>query len=140
MLADWNQKSEFFEFTRGRFVCDEAAQVACRRVHFNMNELAKTAALSMGAERCIDVEKCPDGLYNKAFIFTFENGLQIIGKVPNPVAGLPHFTTASEVATLDFVCMSPPIECDEAFANISSVASKCFAPPSSSSLCMVFKQ
>ncbi|KAF2431190.1 phosphotransferase enzyme family protein [Tothia fuscella] len=91
-VQDWNQKPEFFEFTRGRFVSDEVAQVACRRVHFDMNELAKTAALSMGAKRCINVEKCPDGL-----------GRQIVGKVPNPIAGLPHFTTASEVATLDFL-------------------------------------
>ncbi|KAF2475119.1 phosphotransferase enzyme family protein [Lindgomyces ingoldianus] len=102
-VQDWNQKPEFFEFTRGRFVSDEAAQVVCRRVHFDMNELAKTAALSMSARRCIDVEKCPDRLYNKAFIFTLEDGRQIVGKVPNPIAGLPHFTTASEVATLDFL-------------------------------------
>ena len=84
---------------------DEAAQVACRGVHFDMNELAKTAALSMGAKRCIDVEKCPDGLYNKASTFTLEDGRKIVGKVPNPIAGLPHFTTASKVTTIDLVCM-----------------------------------
>jgi hypothetical protein len=140
LLVDWNQKPEFFEFTRGRFVSDEAAQVACRRVHFDMNELAKTAALSIGAKRCVDVEKCPDGLYNKAFIFTLEDGRQIVGKVPDPIAGLPHFTTASEVATLDFVCISPSLECYKTFANMSSVATKCFAPPSSSSLRMEFKE
>lgn len=94
---------EFFEFTRGRFVSDEKSNVHQRHVKFDMNELAKIAASSVGAQACLTIEKCPDGLYNKAFIFTLDNGRQVIGKVPNPIAGIPHFTTASEVATLSFV-------------------------------------
>ncbi|KAI3120539.1 hypothetical protein CBS147326_9423 [Penicillium roqueforti] len=31
-----------------------------------------------------------------------DDGQEIIAKVPNPNAGVPHFTTASEVATMDF--------------------------------------
>ncbi|KAJ5964487.1 Aminoglycoside phosphotransferase [Penicillium vulpinum] len=31
------------------------------------------------------------------------DGSQVVGKVPNPNAGRAHFTTASEVATMDFV-------------------------------------
>jgi hypothetical protein len=84
-------------------VSDEGSQVSCRQIRFDMNELAKTAASSMGAEKCVPVQKCLDGLYNKAFIFTLDDGRQVIGKVPNPNAGTSHFTTASEVATLDFV-------------------------------------
>jgi hypothetical protein len=68
-----------------------------------MNELAQVAAKSIGASHCVGIEKCPDGLYNKAYIFTMDNGHQVIGKVPNPNAGVPHHTTASEVATMDFV-------------------------------------
>lgn len=79
--------------------------MASRRVRFDMNELVKIAVTTMKAERCINVEKCPDGLYNKAFLLTLNDGRQVIGKVPNPIAGIPHFTTASEVATLDFVCI-----------------------------------
>ena len=44
-----------------------------------------------------------DGLYSKALLLTMDDGVQVIGKVPNPNAGIPHFTTASEVATMDFV-------------------------------------
>ena len=31
---------------------------------------------------------------------------RLLAKSPNPIAGMSHFTTASEVATLDFVCIS----------------------------------
>ncbi|KAL9079198.1 MAG: hypothetical protein Q9157_001907 [Trypethelium eluteriae] len=33
-----------------------------------------------------------------------DDGSQVVAKIPNPNAGMPHFTTASEVATMDFVC------------------------------------
>jgi len=68
-----------------------------------MNELVREAEKSIDAVRCIDVKKCPDGFYNKAYVFTMDDGRQVIGKVPNPNAGIPHYTTASEVATMDFV-------------------------------------
>ncbi|KAI9709530.1 MAG: hypothetical protein M1820_003290 [Bogoriella megaspora] len=100
---DWNLHKELFSFTRGRFVSDEAGQLSCRHVNFDMNELVKAAVSSIGAKECISLEKCPDGQYNKAFIFTMDDGRQVIGKVPNPNAGTPHFTTASEVATIDFL-------------------------------------
>ncbi|KAF2835100.1 hypothetical protein M501DRAFT_989087 [Patellaria atrata CBS 101060] len=34
-----------------------------------------------------------------------DNGKGIITKLPNPNAGRPHYTTASEVATMDFPCI-----------------------------------
>lgn len=81
--------------------------MAVRYVRFDMNELAKIAAKSIGHRhaplQCINVEKFPDGLFNKTFLFTMDDGSQVVGKVPNRNAGLPHYTTASEVATMDFV-------------------------------------
>ncbi|KAF2127104.1 hypothetical protein P153DRAFT_424425 [Dothidotthia symphoricarpi CBS 119687] len=74
-----------------------------RKVQFNVNELARCAAEAVGAKSCVNIEKYPDGMYNKAMLLTMENGSQVVAKVPNPNAGLPHFTTASEVATMDFV-------------------------------------
>jgi len=32
-----------------------------------------------------------------------EAGTQVVAKIPNPNAGQPHLTTASEVATMEFV-------------------------------------
>lgn len=74
-----------------------------RESRFDMNRLASVAANSVGAGQCISIEKYPDGMYNKAFLMTMENGREVVAKVPHPNAGIPHFTTASEVATMDFV-------------------------------------
>jgi hypothetical protein len=35
------------------------------------------------------------------------DGRQFIARLPNPNAGRPHFTTASEVATMDYVLPLP---------------------------------
>lgn len=102
-FLDWNAPDDLFSFTRGRFVLDEADQIASRHIRFNMNELARIAAESVGAKVCVAVEKCPDGMYNKSFVLAMDNGQEVIAKVPNPNAGISHLTTASEVATMDFV-------------------------------------
>lgn len=82
--------------------------MSIREVKFDMNALVDCAAGSIGssATQCTRVEKFPDGMYNKTLLFTMEDGSQVVGKVPNPNAGRPHFTTASEVATMDFVSTS----------------------------------
>ncbi|KAJ5086507.1 phosphotransferase enzyme family protein [Penicillium alfredii] len=103
--ADWNSHDEFFCYTRGRFITNESHEMAIRHVKFNMNELAKCAAKSIGPDsaHCVRIDKFPDGMFNKTFLFTMDNGAQVVGKVPNPNAGRAHYTTASEVATMDFV-------------------------------------
>lgn len=101
--TDWNSHSEFFNFTGARWVSNEKYEMAMRHVPFDMNELAKLAAQSVGTTKCVHVEQMSQGLYNKPFLFSMEDGSLVIGKVPNLSAGLPHFTTASEVATMDFV-------------------------------------
>lgn len=77
--------------------------MAIRRVHFNMNELVQVAAKSIGASHCVGNRKCPEGVYNKAYVFTMDNVYQVIAKVPDPNAGVSHITPESEVATMDFV-------------------------------------
>jgi hypothetical protein len=78
-----------------------------RYVRFNMNELAQVAAQSIGAGSCTSVRKFPDGMYNKSFTLTMDDGQEVVAKVPNPNAGLAHYSTASEVATMDFVSTLP---------------------------------
>jgi hypothetical protein len=101
--------------------------MAQRRVRFSMKELAGVAASSIGAGRCVHVEKCPDGLYNKAYVFRMDDGREVIGKVPNPNAGLPHYSTASEVATMDYVGVPPdPVipSCPKQFTH-TSISRRC---------------
>jgi hypothetical protein len=100
---DLQYNDDIFNFTRGRFVIDEAFEMSQRHVQFNVNELARLAAEAVGANICVKIKKYPDGMYNKAMLLTMDNGTQVVAKVPNPNAGKPHFTTASEVATMDFV-------------------------------------
>jgi hypothetical protein len=47
--------------------------------------------------------KCIEGQYNKAFVLTMDNGSEIVAKLPNLNAGPAFYTTASEVATRQFV-------------------------------------
>ncbi|EEH35874.2 phosphotransferase enzyme family protein [Paracoccidioides lutzii Pb01] len=85
-------------------------EMAQRYIHFDVEELARVGAAAVGAQSCLKVEKYPDGMYNKAFLLTMDNGMQAVAKIPNPNAGLPHLTTASEVATMEFVrsvCKTP---------------------------------
>jgi hypothetical protein len=49
------------------------------------------------------VLKCREGLNNKAYILTMDNGSEVFAKLSNPIAGPAFYTTASEVATREFV-------------------------------------
>ncbi|OJJ50188.1 hypothetical protein ASPZODRAFT_157128 [Penicilliopsis zonata CBS 506.65] len=104
-----NQNSnDLFRFTRGRFLSDESRHLSKRYVQFEIDELARLAVraaetASQGSRRCVNTEKLPDGMHNKVVRFTMDDGSQIVGKVPNPNAGKANFTTASEVATMDFL-------------------------------------
>jgi hypothetical protein len=44
-----------------------------------------------------------EGNFNKSFLVTMTDGREVVAKIPNPNAGRPHFNTASEVATMDYV-------------------------------------
>jgi hypothetical protein len=95
----------FHRYTGGRWLFNEKKQLADRSIKFNMTELVRAATTSqvVNIDSCINVEKLPEGDFNKAFLITMRDGQQVIAKVPNPNAGLPFYTTASEVATMDFV-------------------------------------
>ena len=43
------------------------------------------------------------GSYNKVFALNFDNRVEAIARIPTTLAGAPFFTSASEVATLEFV-------------------------------------
>jgi len=51
----------------------------------------------------VNVSKLSEGNFNKVFLATMQNGKQLIVKIPNPNSGPAHYTTASEVATMQFV-------------------------------------
>ena len=48
------------------------------------------------------MEKIAESL-NRVFLVTFQNGQQVIVRIPTPISGPSHFSTASEVTTMDFL-------------------------------------
>ena len=103
-------KPEYHVYTAGRWLFNESQQLAERLVNFNFDELVKVAmqSLDSGSHVCKKVEKLPEGNYSKAFLLTTESGHQLVAKVPNPNAGPRFYTTASEVATMEFVSSITP--------------------------------
>lgn len=75
-----------------------------------MNELVSIAARSVGSSFCKNVQKLSEGQYNKVFLLEMDDGSQTVAKVPNPNAGRPNLTTASEVATMEFVSIASSTE------------------------------
>ena len=107
MHTDSNEhSSDLFRYTSSRWLWDEEKQLEQRYRHFDARELQRLAAYSVGANACVDIKKCGEGNYNKVFRLTMHDGMTIIARIPNPNAGPPHYTTASEVATMDFVSKS----------------------------------
>ncbi|KAE9365715.1 phosphotransferase enzyme family protein [Stipitochalara longipes BDJ] len=92
----------FFHYTSGRWLWDEESQQRERFLAFNVQELQRKAAESVGAQSCVSITKLAEGGYNKVFRLVMDNGSVAIARIPNPNAGPAHKTTASEVATMDF--------------------------------------
>ncbi|KAE8407474.1 phosphotransferase family protein [Aspergillus pseudonomiae] len=92
-----------FKYTSGRWLIDEEHQLAQRYVKFHVNNLcSKAASVFSDSTTCMDIIKI-EGNFNKAFLLTMDDGHEVVAKVPCPNAGPPSLTTASEVATLNFL-------------------------------------
>lgn len=100
-----SQYQDFFRYTSGRWVWDEEQQLLDRYIRFNVPELQRVAATSVGAKECVSMTKLAEGSFNKVFRLIMDNGSVVIARIPNPNAGPSYYTTASEVATMDFVRM-----------------------------------
>lgn len=44
-----------------------------------------------------------EGGFNRIFLIQFDDGEDVVVRIPTPIAGPPRYTTASEVATLDWL-------------------------------------
>ncbi|KAL8804353.1 MAG: hypothetical protein Q9200_005863 [Gallowayella weberi] len=98
---DWNTHESLFKYTSGRWLFDEAKQLAKRSSNFDMNSLARLAAESVGSHTCSSVVKVAESDLNKIYLMTTGDGKEVIAKVPH--TGLSGGIIASEVATMDYV-------------------------------------
>ncbi|KAK0110887.1 hypothetical protein ONS96_002473 [Cadophora gregata f. sp. sojae] len=99
-------EADLYRYTRHRWVYNEAYNLSQRYLKFDLQELVRVAVTAMsehGAHHCIEVLKCKEGMNNKAFLLTMDNGSVVFAKLPHLCAGPAFYTTASEVATRTFL-------------------------------------
>lgn len=82
---------------------NETDRLSERYVKFRPTELQRIAGEAVQQEYCPDIAKLAEGGFNKVFLLRAKNGREVIARIPTPIAGPPHYTTASEVATMDFL-------------------------------------
>ncbi|KAL4761035.1 kinase-like domain-containing protein [Aspergillus foveolatus] len=94
--------TDLFEYISGRWLWDEEQQLRNRFSPFDIPELQKVAASSVGASKCVGITKLAEGSFNKTFKLTMDNGMNAIARIPHRIAGPRYYMTASEVATMKF--------------------------------------
>ncbi|PGG97673.1 hypothetical protein AJ80_09656 [Polytolypa hystricis UAMH7299] len=100
--VDDRPHADLFQYTSGCWLWDEEQQLRDRFTPFNVSELQRIAASSIGANKCVTMTKLAEGSFNKTFRLIMDNGSAAIARIPHPIAGPKYYTTASEVATMDF--------------------------------------
>ncbi|CAA7266683.1 unnamed protein product [Cyclocybe aegerita] len=96
-------EQELFSVTTKRWLYNDDKQRAIRHVPFNVQAFIGMAVQAADARTCTSLKKIQDGTMNRVFSLKLDNGVDLIAKIPFPVAGPKHFCTASEVATLDYL-------------------------------------
>ncbi|KAK2789274.1 hypothetical protein FQN51_002723 [Onygenales sp. PD_10] len=95
--------SDPFDYTSGRWLRLDDEQRKARRVKFNIHQLLKRVlSLSPSA---VSIKSCRklEGGFSKVFVFTTNDGKQVVAKFPTSVAGPPEQVTDSEVATMTYL-------------------------------------
>ncbi|KAK0447228.1 kinase-like domain-containing protein [Armillaria borealis] len=87
----------------GQWLWNDALQRSIRHVTFKADVLQNIASSSVGAQRCVRFERIAQGAYNKVFLLEFDNGREAIARIPCALVGNVHLSTASEVATMEYV-------------------------------------
>lgn len=130
--------ANFFRYTSGRWLWDEEQQLRDRFTPFNVSELQRVAARSVGANSCDSMTKLAEGSFNKTFRLVMDNGSAVIARIPYPIAGPKYYTTASEVATMDFVGLPKPYASNFRYQVISKTitGSHCAANTCSTGTCL----
>ncbi|KAJ0417875.1 kinase-like domain-containing protein [Aspergillus carlsbadensis] len=96
-------EEEFFRNTSRRWIFNEPDRLNERYVKFRTAELQRIAGQVLQQEYCPDIVKLAEGGFNKVFLLRAKNGREVMARIPTPIAGPRRYTTASEVATMDFL-------------------------------------
>ncbi|CAP99407.1 Altered inheritance of mitochondria protein [Penicillium chrysogenum] len=96
-------REEYFRNTSRRWIFNETDRLNERYVKFRPTELQRIAGEAVKQVYCPGITKFAEGGFNKVFLLRAKNGREVIARIPTPIAGPPHYTTASEVATMNFL-------------------------------------
>jgi hypothetical protein len=102
-VTDVSDAEDFFRYTSGRWLWNEAAHLEERYKRFNIAELKQAAAEAAGAQSCSQITKLAEGGFNKVFKLVMDNDSVVVARIPNPDVGRVDRMIASEVATMEFV-------------------------------------
>lgn len=84
---------------------NDASRHSERRRVFNVLELKRLAAASVNRtpEDVSLFEKLAEGGFNRMFLVTMCDGLQLVARIPYPVTEPKYLAVASELATMEFL-------------------------------------
>ncbi|KAF9690849.1 hypothetical protein EKO04_011150 [Ascochyta lentis] len=96
-------RDELLKYTNGRFLANEKQAFDRRYVNFDVDQLCAVAASTGGQHSPVrSIEKLEGG-FSKALLLCKEDRSELIAKLPFTIAGPPKYTTASEVAVLQYL-------------------------------------
>ncbi|EEH22903.2 hypothetical protein PABG_05114 [Paracoccidioides brasiliensis Pb03] len=102
-MAEHQFKKSPFAYTSGRWLHLDKLQREARYIQFNFDCLCdKVLSLCPSATSIQSYQKLEGG-FNRAFIFTTDDGRRVVAKFPTSVAGSARFVTNSEVATITYL-------------------------------------
>lgn len=84
---------------------NESKRLAERYLRFDVTELSKAAAASVGrnSDDVLSIDKLAEGGFNRTLELTMKDGFQLIARLPYPSTQPKRLAVASEVATMDLV-------------------------------------
>ncbi|KAH7931315.1 hypothetical protein BV22DRAFT_1124241 [Leucogyrophana mollusca] len=95
-------RSDFFEYTSGRWIFNDDLRHAERRRVFRVDELNRLVAEAVNRSPgdIVRLQKLAEGGFNRAFLITMLCGFRMMARIPYPVTIPKYFAVASEVATM----------------------------------------
>lgn len=94
-------RDALYKYTNGTFLTNKNKAVDRRYLKFDLDELCAIAAHTGSKSLVKEVEKMEGG-FSKALLLKKMDGTEVVAKLPFKIAGPVHYTTASEVAVLQY--------------------------------------
>ncbi|KAJ7135418.1 protein kinase subdomain-containing protein PKL/CAK/Fmp29 [Mycena crocata] len=96
---------DLFNYSSGRWLVNNDLRLAERRREFDVDELCRLAAQSVGrSSQDIDTfVKLAEGGFNRTFLITMHGGFEMVARIPYSVTVPKYYAIASEVATMRFL-------------------------------------